>query len=64
MNTMTDVKNRLNKVEELCMNSNFIKTVAETLEANGCSAEEWESNKLYFLMTFAWNYLNKVEENN
>ena len=46
------------------MNPEFIKSVAETLEANGCSAEEWESNKVYFLMTFAWNYLNKVEENN
>jgi len=64
MTTMTDVKNLLDKVQELTMNPNFIKSVAETLEANGCSAEEWESNKVYFLMTFAYNYLNKVEENN
>ena len=64
MTTMTDVKNRLDKVQNLAMNPEFIKSVAETLQANGCSPEEWESNKVYFLMTFAWNYLNKVEENN
>lgn len=64
MKTMTDVKNRLDKVQNLAMNPEFIKSVAETLQANGCSTEEWESNKVYFLMTFAWNYLNKVEENN
>lgn len=64
MTTMTDVKNRLDKVQDLAMNPEFIKSVAETLEANGCSPEEWESNKVYFLITFAWNYLNKVQENN
>jgi hypothetical protein len=64
MTTMTDVKNLLDKVQELTINPNFIKSVAETLEANGCSAEEWESNKVYFLMTFEYNYINKLEENN
>ena len=64
MNTMTNVQNHLNKVQELSMNPDFIKTVAETLQANGCTAEEWETNKVFFLMTFANNVINKTQENN
>jgi len=64
MNTMTNVQNHLNKVQELSMNPDFIKTVAETLQANGCTSEEWETNKVFFLMTFANNVINKTQENN
>jgi hypothetical protein len=64
MNTMTNVQNHLYKVQELSMNPDFIKKVAETLQANGCTPEEWETNKVFFLMTFANNVINKTQENN
>jgi len=56
---MTTVKNYLDQVQELSLNANFVKSVAKTLKENGCSVEEWEANKVYFLMTFASKIINK-----
>ncbi len=59
---MEAAKNYLNEIEALCLNEDFIKSVAETLEATKfCTLEEWEANKPIILMRFAAEFLNKKE---
>jgi hypothetical protein len=64
MTTMTDVKNLLDKVQELVNDSEFIECVALALQENGCTPEDWEANKVFYLMAFAQKIVTKAEENN
>ena len=61
---MTDVKNHLNKVQDLVNDSEFIQCVALALQENGCTPEDWETNKVFYLMAFAQKIVTKAEENN
>ena len=59
---MEVAKNYLNEIEALCLNEDFIKSVAETLEVTKfCTLEEWEENKPVILMRFAAEFLNVNE---
>jgi hypothetical protein len=50
---MKSVEEILNKIEALCFDPEFIKCAAETCKQNGCTAEEWNKNKMPILMKLA-----------
>jgi hypothetical protein len=63
MTTMTDVRDHLDKVQDLVMDPEFIECVAITLQENGCTPEDWEANKVFYLMAVAQKMVANTLEN-
>ena len=64
MNTMEDVKNRLEKVQELVLNPIFVEHVYHAVKSQGCSEEEWKSNMMPIVARLAYSYLDRLDEEN
>jgi len=62
MNTMEDVKNRLDKVYELAINPIFVEHVYHAVKSQGCSEEEWQSNMMPIVARLAYSYLERLDE--
>ena len=56
--TMTTT-NLFNQIESIVTDSNFIALSAETAKKLGIPAEEWNKNKMLYLIMFAQEMLNR-----
>lgn len=57
LNNTADLQNILNKVESLVLDENFRKVAAKTAKQFGCTAEEWNANKMPILIKLAYQYV-------
>ena len=57
LSNTADLQNVLNKVEALVLDENFRKVAADTAKQFGCTAEEWNANKMPILIKLAYQYI-------